>query len=72
MENRRSGARVAAANPGPLVIDPDFRDLCRDFDDCSIALERFHEVAETAPERVAEYKQLLVELENDIRRALDE
>ncbi len=54
-----------------LVGDTDFRSLCHDYDRCAEALGRFREQAETLPERVAEYEQLLAELEDDIRRTLD-
>ena len=54
-----------------LVGDADFQSLCRDYDRCAEALERFRDQAETLPERVAEYKELLAELEDDVRRALD-
>ncbi len=54
-----------------LVTDVDFRTICQDYDDCSVALSRFREQVETLPERVAEYEQLLAELEDDIRRTLD-
>ena len=55
-----------------LVGDTDFQSLCHDYDRCSEALGRFREQAETLPERVAEYEQLLAELEDDIRRTLDD
>ena len=54
-----------------LVGDTDFQSLCHDYDRCAEALERFRDQAETLPERVAEYEQLLAELEDDVRRALD-
>ena len=54
-----------------LATDVDFRFTCQDYDDCAVALNRFREQAETLPERVAEYEQLLAELEDDIRRTLD-
>ena len=53
-----------------LVGDTEFRSLCHDYDRCAEALGRFREQAETLPERVAEYEQLLAELEDDIRRTL--
>ena len=53
-----------------LVGDADFQSLCHDYDRCVEALGRFREQAETVPERVAEYEQLLTELEDDIRRTL--
>ncbi len=54
-----------------LAGDSDFQSLCRDYDRCLGALQRFVEEAEAAPERVAEYEQLRAELEADIRRELD-
>ena len=54
-----------------LVGDTEFRSICHDYDRCSEALERFRKQAEALPERVAEYQQLLTELEDDIRRTLD-
>ena len=45
-----------------------FRPLCHDYDRCAEALGRFREQAEILPDRVAEYEQLLAELEDDIRR----
>ncbi len=55
-----------------LVTDVDFRSMCQDYDECAGALNRFREQAETLPERVTEYEQLLAELEDDIRRTLDD
>ena len=55
-----------------LVGDTDFQSLCYDYDRCVEALGRFREQAETLPGRVAEYEQLLAELEDDIRRTLDD
>ena len=54
-----------------LVGDTEFQSLCHDYDRCDRALRRFREQAETLPERVAEYEQLLTELEDDILRTLD-
>ena len=54
-----------------LVGDREFQSLCHDYDRCAEALHSFREQAETLPERVAEYEQLLAELEDDIRRELD-
>ena len=54
-----------------LVTDIEFRSMCQDYDECAVALDRFREQAESVPERVAEYEQLLTELEDDIRRTLD-
>ena len=54
-----------------LVGDTEFQSMCHDYDRCAESLGRFREQAETLPERVAEYEQLLSELEDDIRRALE-
>ena len=53
-----------------MVGDTDFRSLCHDYDRCAEALGRFRDEAETLPDRVAEYEQLLTELEDDVRRTL--
>ena len=53
-----------------LAGDLGFQSLCQDYDQCAEALMRFREQAGTLPERVAEYEQLLAELEDDIRQAL--
>ena len=53
-----------------LVGDAEFRSMCQDYDRCAEALGRFRVQAETLPERVAEYEQLLTELEDDILRML--
>ena len=54
-----------------LVGDPEFQSLCCDYDQCLEALRRFREQADVPPGRIAEYEQLLIELEKDIRAALD-
>ena len=54
-----------------LVGDSEFQALCGDYDRCFEALQRFREQADALPERIAEYNQLLTELEQDIRKALD-
>ena len=55
-----------------LAIKPDFRSLCQDYDDCVAALERFRQLSETLPGRVAEYERLQADLEAEIRRTLDD
>lgn len=54
-----------------LVGDTEFQSLCHDFDRCAEVLERFREAAEDVPNRVTEYEQLLTELKEDIRLALN-
>ena len=54
-----------------LVVDPDFRSLCQDYEDCAQALVRWSQVAETTPDRVTEYTQLLEELEQEIQETLE-
>ena len=54
-----------------LAGDMDFQSLCHDYDRCAEALGSFREEAERVPDRVAEYEQLLRELEDDIRQALE-
>jgi uncharacterized protein YdcH (DUF465 family) len=43
--------------------DPDFRSICDDYDDAWRALKHWEAAGQTAPERVAEYRQMLNELE---------
>ena len=46
-----------------LAVNPGFRSQCQDYDDCAQALASWSQVAETSPDRVTEYTQLLEELE---------
>jgi uncharacterized protein YdcH (DUF465 family) len=43
--------------------DPDFRSICDDYDDARRALKHWQAAGQAAPERVAEYRQMLTELE---------
>ena len=43
--------------------DPDFRSICDDYDDAWRALKHWQAAGQAAPERVAEYRQMLTELE---------
>ena len=54
-----------------LAADPEFRSLCQDYEQCALALERWRQVSEASPDRVAEYTQLLEELGDEIREVLD-
>ena len=54
-----------------LVGDAEFRSMCRDYDRCAEALGRFREQSDELTGRIAEYEQLLIDLEKDIRAALD-
>ena len=54
-----------------LVGDTNFQSLYHDYATCAEALGRFRQQSDDAAERVAEYEQLLAELEHDVRRALD-
>lgn len=53
-----------------LVGDTDFQSLCNNYDRCVEVLDNLREQAEQLPDRVAEYEQLLADLEDDIRRSL--
>ena len=55
-----------------MVGDPEFRTLCSDYDRCFEALGRFREQAGTLPDRVVEYEDLLADLEQEIRDALNQ
>jgi len=54
-----------------LVVDSEFRSLCQEYEDCAQALSRWSQVAESSPDRVTEYSELLEELEREIREALE-
>jgi len=54
-----------------MAVDLDFRSLCQDYEDCARALTRWSQAAETSPDRVAEYAEILSELEQEIRDSLD-
>jgi hypothetical protein len=43
--------------------DPDFRSICDDYDDARRALKHWQAAGQAAPERVAEYREILTELE---------
>ena len=43
--------------------DPSFRSICDDYVDAQRALKHWQAAGQAAPERVAEYRQILAELE---------
>jgi hypothetical protein len=45
------------------ACDPSFRSICEDYAAAQRALEHWRAAGQTAPERVAEYRQSLEELE---------
>ena len=46
--------------------DPDFRSICDDYDDARRALKHWEAAGQAAPERVAEYREILKELEEEV------
>lgn len=46
--------------------DPDFRSICDDYDDARRALKHWEAAGQAAPERVAEYRESLKELEEEV------
>ncbi len=56
-----------------LRENSNFRDLCRDFQQCAIALEhcRTQEGSDNS-ERICEYEQLLAELAADVERSVED
>jgi hypothetical protein len=51
--------------------DPDFRSICDDYEDAWRALKHWKAAGETAPGRVAEYRQILAELEAEALTILE-
>jgi hypothetical protein len=51
--------------------DPDFRSICDDYDDAQRALKHWEAAGQAAPERVAEYRQILAELEAEALAILE-
>jgi hypothetical protein len=51
--------------------DPDFRSICDDYDDAQRALKHWEAAGRAAPERVAEYRQILTELEAEALAILE-
>ena len=53
--------------------DQNFQTMCDDYQQCALALDRWHESdSEKAPVRRKEYADLLQELELEIRQCLNE
>ena len=46
--------------------DPEFRSVCDDYGDVQRALEHWQAAGQAAPERVAEYREILEELEAEV------
>jgi hypothetical protein len=51
--------------------NPDFRSICDDYDDAQRALKHWEAAGQAAPERVAEYRQILTELEAEALAILE-
>jgi hypothetical protein len=51
--------------------DPDFRSICDDYDDAQRALKYWEAAGQAAPERVAEYREMLAELEAEALAILE-
>jgi hypothetical protein len=51
--------------------DPDFRSICDDYDDAQRALKYWEGAAQVAPGRVAEYREILAELEAEALEILE-
>ena len=51
--------------------DPSFHSICDDYDDAQRALKHWQAAGQAAPERVAEYRQILQELEAEALAILD-
>jgi hypothetical protein len=46
--------------------DPVFRSICDDYGEAQRALEHWETAGQVAPERVAEYRQIVAELEAEV------
>jgi hypothetical protein len=51
--------------------DPDFRSICDDYDDARRALKHWEAASQAAPERIAEYREILRELEAEALAILE-
>ena len=49
-----------------------FQDMCENYEECALGLERWRASPERHKERIEEYVQLLQELENEILQFLKE
>jgi hypothetical protein len=56
---------------GLQARDPDFRSICDDYDRARRALKHWEAAGRAAPERVAEYRQILEELEAEALAILE-
>ena len=52
--------------------DPDFRSICDDYGAAQRALKHWQAAGQAGPERVAEYRQMLTELEAEALAILQE
>ena len=51
--------------------DEDFRELCDHYGECATVVARLRAAAEPEAERVAEYEEVMKELEREIGKILD-
>jgi hypothetical protein len=51
--------------------NPDFRSICDDYEDAWRALKHWEAAGDAAHERVAEYRQILKELEGEVLAILE-
>jgi uncharacterized protein YdcH (DUF465 family) len=51
--------------------DPSFRSICDDYGEAQRALKHWEAAGQAAPERVAEYRQMLTELEAEALAILE-
>jgi hypothetical protein len=51
--------------------DPSFRAICEDYGEAQRALKHWQAASQAAPERVAEYRQILMELEAEALAILE-
>jgi hypothetical protein len=51
--------------------DPSFRSICDDYGEAQRALKHWESAGKAAPERVAEYRQMLTELEAEASAILE-
>jgi hypothetical protein len=49
----------------------EFREMCEHYSECQLVLARFRSSADAKQDRVQEYKDLIEELEQEIRKTLD-
>ena len=51
--------------------DPDFRAICDDYGEAQRALKHWEAAGQAAPERIAEYREILTELEAEALAILE-